>query len=162
MGGNNDPEVLFDSLFIGSYRSTANFMGAWQLKIFTRVMGEILVDDLPERVGIARESSTDPIENINRFAEVENQTGKYEGDHVTIEKSDKGYTVTFPKCPYAAPCGEVLAELTESGKFGKNQLPCIRTDIACALISESTGQKTRYVLEQFAPGFKCVSDIELI
>ena len=65
MGDNNTSSALFESWFISAYRSTANFMGAWQLKIFTRVMGEVLVDDLKERLGKDTGQTNDPIENID-------------------------------------------------------------------------------------------------
>jgi len=154
--------ALFQSWIMSAYRSTAYVMGARQLKMFVKGMGEVFIDDLVDRLGAEREQESDPEANVLVFAKIESATGAYEKDHVEIEKSDGGFTVTFPSCPYAAPCGEVLSELIESGQFTKRNLPCIRSDIACALISESTGQKTRYELDQFAPGFKCVSKVELI
>jgi hypothetical protein len=156
-----DPRLLL-SWIISAYRSTAFVMGAKQLKMFVKGMGEVFIDDLPDRLETTRSTESDPIANVFAFAKLEEQTGAYDKDHVKIESADGGFKVTFPSCPYSAPCGEVLSELIESGQFTKRNLPCMRSDIVSALVSESTGKKIRYELEQFAPGVKCVSLLELI
>jgi hypothetical protein len=109
-----------------------------------------------------RPEESDAAANVATFARIEGATGTYGEDHVAVEESDGGYKVTFKSCPYAGPCGEVLSELIEAGQFTKKNLPCMRADITSALVAESTSKKTRYELEQFAPGFKCVCQIELI
>ena len=162
MGDKTTSASMFQSWIISAYRATAFVMGARQLKMFVKGMGEVFIDDLPERIGVTRDQETDPAANILAFAKVEDQTGAYDKDHVNVEIEGNNFRITFPSCPYAGPCGEVLAELIESGQFTKKNLPCIRSDISSALISESTGNKTRYELTQFAPGFKCVSNVELV
>ncbi len=162
MGDNTTSASMFQSWIISAYRATAFVMGARQLKMFVKGMGEVFIDDLPERIGVARPQESDPAANILAFAKIEDQTGAYDKDHVNVEAAGDGFQVTFTSCPYAGPCGEVLAELIESGQFTKKNLPCIRSDISGALIAESAGKKTRYELSQFAPGFKCVSKIEII
>jgi len=162
MAGNKTDPGLLLSWIISAYRSTAFVMGAKQLKMFVKGMGEVFIDDLAERLGVQRNAESDPIANVSAFAKLEDQTGAYDKDHVKIEKSDSGFKVTFSSCPYSAPCGEVLSELIESGQFTKRNLPCMRADIVSALVAESTGKKTRYDLEQFAPGVKCVSQLELL
>jgi hypothetical protein len=154
--------ALYESLLMAGFRATAFVLGARQLKMYVKSLGEVFVNDLPERLGVARTEESDPAANVAAFAKVEDATGAYEADHVAVESADGGFKVTFNSCPYAGPCGEVLSELIESGQFTKKNLPCFRSDIAAALITESSGQKTRYELEQFAPGFKCVSHIELV
>lgn len=156
-----NPGLLLSWLTAG-LRATAYVLGPGQLKMYVKSMGEVLIDDLPERVGTPRKVENDAVANIQAFAKVEDASGAYDPGHVAAEKNGEGYTVTFASCPYAAPCGEILGELIESGKFTNKNLPCLRSDVAAALITESTGRKCRYELSQFAPGFKCVSQVELL
>jgi len=162
MGKDATSAALYESLLMAGLRATAFVLGARQLKMYVKSLGEVFVSDLPERLGVDRPQESDAAANVAAFAQVEDATGAYATDHVTTASADGGFTVTFNSCPYAGPCGEVLSELIESGQFTKKNLPCFRSDVAAALITESSGRKTRYELEQFAPGFKCVSHIELI
>jgi hypothetical protein len=153
---------ITESLLMAGLRATGFVLGARQLKMYVKSMGEVFINDLPERLGMERPEENDPMANVATFAKIEEASGAYGADHVAVAESDGGYKATFNSCPYAGPCGEVLSELIEAGQFTKKNLPCLRADITSALIAESTGKKTRYELEQFAPGFKCVSQIELI
>lgn len=162
MADPNNSSALTESLLMAGLRATGFVLGARQLKMYVKSMGEVFINDLPERLGMERPEENDAAANVATFARIEGATGAYGEDHVAMEESDRGYKATFKSCPYAGPCGEVLSELIEAGQFTKKNLPCMRADITSALIAESTGKKTRYELEQFAPGFKCVCQIELI
>lgn len=161
MGSTTDPAV-FQTLLAAAYRAHAYIMGAKQLKMFVKSLGEVFISLLPEHMGAERAAVKDPIANVEGFAKLEEATHAYEPGHVTLVAEGDGLTATFPSCPYAGPCGEILSELIEAGTFTKRDLPCFRSDITAALVTESTGKKVRYELSQYAPGFKCVSKLEVI
>ncbi|MGD8717863.1 MAG: hypothetical protein PVH29_03475 [Candidatus Zixiibacteriota bacterium] len=162
MADKNTSPAMFESLFMAGLRATGFVLGARQLKMYVKSLGEVFINDLPERLGTERSAESDAKANVEAFAKIEEKTDAYEAGHVSIEDADGGFRATFSSCPYAGPCSEILGELIKSGQFTKKNLPCLRADITSALISESTGQKTKYELTQFAPGFKCVGEIELL
>jgi hypothetical protein len=159
MGSTADPAV-FQTLLAAAYRAHAYIMGAKQLKMFVKSLGEVFVAGLPEFMGAERTAAKDPVANVDGFAKLEEATRAYEPGHVKLVADGDKLAATFASCPYAGPCGEILTELIEAGTFTKRDLPCFRSDITAALINESTGRKVRYELSQYAPGFKCVSNFE--
>lgn len=154
--------ALYESLFIGALRSTAFVLGPRQLKMFTKTMGEVIYQDLPERIGVSWAGGNDVVGNVKAFAAVEEKTGAYGADAVEVAEAEGGYDVTFRSCPYAVPCGELINELVASGKFEKKDVPCFRADVVTAVVADAAGRKARYEVKECTAGLKCSSHIELL
>ena len=158
--------ALTNAWMNGALRGTAYTMGARYLKAFIKNMAEVFTDSFAEKMaelGSPLMEASDPVEAVIEFGRLENDIGGMAEGHLRVEKVDENHIkVTFNDCYHSEVCSAVLGEMVESGKFDTNALPCIRADVCLSVAVRHCPRKGRYILNQFAPGFKCVSTIEFL
>jgi hypothetical protein len=158
--------ALTNAWMNGALRGTAYTMGARYLKAFIKNMAEVFTESFAEKMselGSPLAEAGDPVEAVKDFGRLENDIGGMAEGHLEVEKVDEDHIkVTFNDCYHSEVCSAVLGEMVESGKFDKNALPCIRADVCLSAAVRTSSRKGRYMLNQFAPGFKCVSTIEFL
>jgi len=155
--------ILLDGWLDGALRSYGYMAGVETLKNFLRGAAEVALSHVQEAAQAKGVSITgqDLATVLQSLGQAETALDIMSEGHIELSNEDGQTNVTFIGCPYATVCAGVLSDLI-GANLPRSVLPCFRAEMCGAALATVAGVKSRYKLDQFAPGDRCRTIIELV
>ena len=154
--GYNWFELWIESLL----RAFSYVVGVEQLKLFASKSAEAMMILIEERNCVPTTQGS----NIPQVVSSAEQTikamqpGKLDW---TVETQGDITQLSIGSCPFDQLCSSMISEIISSGRVDKTKLPCLMSELAVGAC-RAKNIKSRSVMIQFAPGMKCVSQINKV
>lgn len=139
----------------GSIMTSIKLLGSRQMKVFTRGMSMVFVNQLNRENGEPLHDGIDIDAAIEGYRKLEISSGQAEQGDVSVSQIPEGIQLLVKSCPYAELCHDVLPALTGSGEFSESTIPCMRCSNYSAALGLYNKTKWPYRLVQYAPGARC-------
>jgi hypothetical protein len=156
--------VLLDGWLDGAVRSYAYIMGSEGIKNFLKSAAEVAythLHDAATNEGLPPVRGATPEEVMRNVSKMEAAMGVMQENNLEVTTTPDGLTLTHLGCPYASVCSDILSDLVDSAK-SQTVYPCFRTETYMAAAAMETGCKGKYLLKQYAPGERCIAQVEFI
>ncbi|OQC68958.1 MAG: hypothetical protein BWX47_01515 [candidate division Hyd24-12 bacterium ADurb.Bin004] len=139
----------------GSIMTSIKLMGSKQMRVFTRGMSMVFVNQLNRENGEPLRDGIDVDAAIEGYRKLEVASGQAEQDDVSVSQTPEGIQLLVKDCSYAGFCRDILPALTGTGEFSESTIPCMRCSNYSAALGLYNKTKWPYRLVQYAPGAKC-------